>query len=170
MKKVQEKKDSHLRMLSEGLANENPFLVANSLANLTAGETAEKIRSNWRKEVDLNQALQLLQNNLGYLIGTWLDYYEQQLRILQFDGGLEYEEMMQVLTLQSSLHNVWAFIPSEDKTRLKEEYHVNFERLLELLEKRIQEHKEHWNSCISRNTLGFFAYNHEHWWWHSASR
>ncbi len=149
--------DSIIGDCRRGFAKEVLSSSVLGLARLLQAEDNRLIDTQWRKEIDVDKVTLFINHNLVKVEKEWYDDFEKLKRIIDFGGRYEYEEMMLILFLRSSLESYLRFLSNKEIKKL-DEIAENFSRAL-------RENKNLVEDCHTHVHYGIEKYFPRHWWW-----
>jgi hypothetical protein len=136
-----------------------PFDVCARLGELLAATSAGLCNDTWRTVLP-PETVAYIERREQEIQEVWRANLSRLDRVLSYGPGLDYEEMLLVLTLRSDLEFVAACRPGVRE-------HSPLREVDGMLRERIQSNRRVWLDCRRRVVDRLYASLPSHWWWHS---
>lgn len=134
--------------------------LAVSLSVLLESEEDGLIKRNWRSRIKVDEMISFIKSATDKVEEEWAREYRQLKRITDYGGGMEYEEMILILSLRSDLESGLRFV-SEKKLEILETLDEDLRAVLELNRNYTRDSR----NSARRHTGGLETYLTKHWWW-----
>jgi hypothetical protein len=132
------------------------FTFAAAYGELAAATNAGIIGTEWQEKLPVEQVERVLGEHRDQISAGWTEHLDRLKRVLAVEGALEYEEVLQVLTLRSLLEFTESFV---ERKHSSDVYALD-EHLADLLSSNRSERE----SCVQKAGHGFWGQIPSHWW------
>ncbi len=157
---IEKGKEWYIEYCQEMYDKNVPEEVAMTLSTLMQAEEENLIKRSWRSQLDVDAMISFIINNQAKIKQEWDSEYKRLKQILDYGGGMEYEEMMIILSRRSNIESELKFT---DETPIKLLANLD-EDLRDVLKINRDEVRDCRNAA--RNNVGCLpSYLPNHWWW-----
>jgi hypothetical protein len=114
------------------------------------------INNNWKSKISISDIESSIEKQKIEIVSEWKNELKKIRQIIDYGGKLEFEEMMQVLTIRSELEFIYEILEITGS---------DLENLDNPLTEVLKSNQKIHSQCVSKMKNNIYGKLEKHWWW-----